>query len=116
MTIPINLPGDVIIQWYMNGDHYQFDDWYVDDVCITPPCSIANTWTGILSNSWTEPGNWTCGVVPGTTTNVIIPPLPTGGHAPVIAVPLTVEILSLEILGDVDVVVQTGATLHVLNP
>jgi hypothetical protein len=116
ITVPINLSGNVIIQWYMNGNHYQLDAWYIDDVCITPPCNIANTWTGNISNSWTEPGNWACGVVPGLTTNVIIPPPPFVSNSPVIAAPLTVEILTLDLEGDAKVTVLTGATLHVINP
>ena len=116
ITFTINLSGNVIIQWYMNGNHFQLDGWYIDDVCITPPCNIANTWTGNLSNSWTEPGNWACGEVPGPTTNVIIPPPPTVSNSPVIVAPLTVDILTLDLEGDAKVTIQTGATLNVLNP
>jgi hypothetical protein len=116
VTVPIALSGDVTIRWYISGNHFQFNYWYIDDVCIIPNCDLANTWTGTLSNSWNQPGNWTCNQVPGPTTKVIIPPKPTGGFFPVIASPSQIEILSLDLMGEAEVIVQTGARLKVLNP
>ncbi len=37
LDIPITLSGNVIVQWYMNGNHFQLDNWYVDDVCMVVP-------------------------------------------------------------------------------
>ena len=34
---------------------------------------IAGTWTGALNNDWNNSGNWACGGVPTSTSNVIIP-------------------------------------------
>jgi hypothetical protein len=31
-----------------------------------------NMWTGAVSTAWENPGNWSCGVVPDSTTNVVI--------------------------------------------
>ena len=31
------------------------------------------TWTGTNGTSWTDAGNWGCGIVPGPTNDVIIP-------------------------------------------
>ncbi|RYY33340.1 MAG: hypothetical protein EOP46_16725, partial [Sphingobacteriaceae bacterium] len=31
-----------------------------------------NYWTGSMSNLWENPGNWSCGVVPGPVSNVVI--------------------------------------------
>ena len=33
---------------------------------------FANIWTGILSTAWENPGNWSCGVLPDSNTDVII--------------------------------------------
>jgi hypothetical protein len=116
VTVPINLSGDVIIQWYIYGNHYQYNYWVIDDVCILPNCDLASTWTGAIDDSWTNAGNWSCGVVPGATTRVIIPPHPASGRNPFIAAPLEVEVLSLELMGEAVVTVQTGAKLTVLQP
>ncbi len=35
------------------------------------------TWTGIISNDWNTPGNWSCGTLPGSGTPVIIPDVTT---------------------------------------
>jgi hypothetical protein len=44
--------------------------------------TTANTWTGNASITWTESGNWSCGVVPPSGYDVIIPGSPTGGRQP----------------------------------
>lgn len=36
-----------------------------------PPCT-SNTWTGSVNTSWETPGNWSCGVIPDATMDVII--------------------------------------------
>ena len=35
--------------------------------------SFVSTWLGITGESWHNPANWSCGVVPDVTTDVIIP-------------------------------------------
>jgi hypothetical protein len=37
----------------------------------SPPCTT-NTWTGTVNNTWETAGNWSCGVVPDATMDVII--------------------------------------------
>jgi hypothetical protein len=32
----------------------------------------ANTWTGTVNTAWENPGNWSCGIIPGANTDVII--------------------------------------------
>ncbi|MEO6456614.1 MAG: hypothetical protein ABIN97_21240, partial [Ginsengibacter sp.] len=34
--------------------------------------SFLATWTGAVSNAWENPGNWGCGIVPDSNTDVII--------------------------------------------
>ena len=61
----------------------------VTGVC-TPPAtsavatlSITNTteWTGTVDNKWSNPANWSCGIIPIATTNVYIP---AASNAPVV--------------------------------
>ena len=35
--------------------------------------SLTNTWTGSVSSAWENAGNWSCGVVPDSFTDVYIP-------------------------------------------
>ncbi|MEO6452650.1 MAG: DUF2341 domain-containing protein [Ginsengibacter sp.] len=42
-----------------------------DDVIIT--IISPNTWTGAISTTWGTSGNWVCGVIPTTATNITIP-------------------------------------------
>jgi hypothetical protein len=34
---------------------------------------FSNYWTGAISNAWENPGNWSCGVVPDSYTDVYLP-------------------------------------------
>ena len=45
------------------------------EVSATSPITIISdiTWTGAVSTDWNEPGNWTCGFIPVSTTLVQIP-------------------------------------------
>jgi hypothetical protein len=38
-----------------------------------PPCTT-NSWTGIASDAWEDPSNWSCGVLPDSTMDVVIGP------------------------------------------
>ncbi len=40
---------------------------------LTNLIDSTNTWTGAASISWSNPLNWSCGSVPGSSSNVIIP-------------------------------------------
>jgi len=40
---------------------------------IVPGCTPpSKTWTGIVSNAWENPANWSCGTLPDANTDVII--------------------------------------------
>jgi PKD repeat protein len=45
--------------------------WAVDDINITG--TIPGLWTGAVSANWNLPGNWSDGVVPGSSTDITIP-------------------------------------------
>ena len=61
------------------------------NLSITP--AGVNTWLGAVSSSWTNPANWSCGLVPDATSTVVIP----GGLGtyPVLSGPVTVLHLTL---------------------
>jgi hypothetical protein len=42
ITVPIthNLTGNTYIAWVIDGDHYQYDNWFVDDVSLAPVSSF----------------------------------------------------------------------------
>lgn len=63
LTIPITVSGNVIIQWYMNGNHFQLDNWYVDDVCLVVPLAHDVSVSSIDMGDYYEPGT----VVPKAT-------------------------------------------------
>ncbi|MEO7309355.1 MAG: hypothetical protein ABIX01_03080 [Chitinophagaceae bacterium] len=65
-------------------------------------CGNLYKWNGIISNTWAEPKNWDCGVIPGINCNVLIP----SGLARYPTLVNTVEIKSLTI--------QNGASVTVL--
>jgi hypothetical protein len=49
-----------------------------------PYCIGPDQWTGNISTDWTDPRNWTCGLVPDHGVTVVIPSSPAGGRFPVI--------------------------------
>jgi hypothetical protein len=40
------------------------------------------TWTGLVDDDWHKPGNWSCGVIPGPSTVVLVPGNPLGAAMP----------------------------------
>jgi hypothetical protein len=40
------------------------------------------TWTGLVDDDWHKPGNWSCGVIPGPNTVVLVPGNPVGAAMP----------------------------------
>ncbi|MBL7746319.1 MAG: lamin tail domain-containing protein, partial [Chitinophagaceae bacterium] len=76
---------------------------------VTVTVLPANTleWTGAVNTDWNNAGNWTCGTIPTTTSNVIVK---TGvPNYPVVN--LNVEIRSLTITTGATVTVATGFDL-----
>ena len=62
----------------MNGYQYRV---IVSGTCPPPATSAAATltvsttasWTGVISTAWSNPGNWSCNVLPNASTDVFVP-------------------------------------------
>lgn len=59
-----------------------------------------NTWTGLRDNKWSQPNNWSCGIIPAEYSHVYIPV--SNNHMPVIDIPTAIA-------KDIDI--EEGATL-----
>ena len=70
-----------------------------------------NTWVGNSDLEWENPLNWSCGTVPGETSDVVIPP----GVPFMPRTNANVKIRSLTIRTGATVTVKTGFTLEVTN-
>lgn len=71
-----------------------------------------NTWVGNVSTNWEEPGNWSCGVVPGVNSDVMVNPgTPFGA-----VVSSNVSIHSITIKAGASVTVKSGFKLEVKEP
>lgn len=46
---------------------------YLADNMRVTPFGYSKYWTGIVSDDWNDPGNWSPAGVPSTTDNIIIP-------------------------------------------
>ncbi len=60
-------------------------------VTVLPPATLE--WLGTVSTDWANAGNWKCGIVPNTTSNVVI----NGGAPNYPLVTLNVEVKSLTV-------------------
>jgi hypothetical protein len=85
----------------------------LDDVAVT---TYENTWTGASDNIWSNPANWSAGIVPGTLDNVIIPSIPPGGVFPIIEAGVNATCNNVDLQTGATIIVQTGGTLNVINP
>ena len=81
-----------------------------------PYCVDNNQWTGNENNTWQNPDNWTCGIVPGASDNVFISSNPSGGVFPVIGTGVTGTCFDIEVAHGADLIIQNGGTLNVINP
>ena len=77
------------------------------DLCS--PLSSVCIWTGKIDTDWTKPGNWACGVVPVSTSDVEI----NGGltNYPILATDVTIK--SLLVKPGATYTVVTGKTLTI---
>ena len=72
-------------------------------------CAITFYWNGSVSNSWENPANWNCNVLPGINSNVVI----SSGllHYPIINI--STEIKRLECKPGTSVIINPGVLLKV---
>ena len=80
----------------------------VDSVSNVEELKFTNRWTGTISNAWEEPGNWSCGSLPGENTDVII----TSGE---IIINTDENIRSLSVSPGVNITIAEGAALTILK-
>ena len=69
---------------------------------------ITNNWTGNINNAWENPGNWSCGSIPDSNTDVVI-------NSGTVVVNSTALIRSLAIKPTVILTITTGNNLTVLH-
>ena len=67
-TILSNLGTTTIIAWVIEGNHYWFTSWLIDNIEVRR----ISRWTGITSTDWAIAGNWTLGV-PLAAQDALIP-------------------------------------------
>ncbi|MFW5830809.1 MAG: hypothetical protein ACOCVA_01070, partial [Prolixibacteraceae bacterium] len=72
----------------------------------------AQTWTGDVSNSWHEAGNWDSGTVPVANSTVTIPSV-SPKPFPVITQSTTIKTINLSDWSDGELTVTNNATLTV---
>ncbi len=68
-----------------------------------------NTWAGTFGNNWEIPQNWSCGKLPDTNTDVVIP----AGANVVISTNITIRSLSLGV--GANITLASGGNLTVLH-
>lgn len=85
---------------------------FLDDVLV----KLANSWTGNVSTAWNNNGNWSSGAIPDLNDVVVIPSVPIGGNFPVIANGITGECSSFSLSPGASLIIETGGTLHTVNP
>ena len=80
----------------------------VDSISNIEELKFINRWTGEVSSAWEDPGNWSCGSLPGENTDVII----NNGE---IILSTTTSIRSLSVLPGVNITVAEGGGLTILK-
>jgi len=61
--------ANVKFKWNYTGSFSYY--WAVDDISIT--ATMPGLWTGTTSTSWNTASNWSNGIVPGSSVDIIIP-------------------------------------------
>jgi hypothetical protein len=70
---------------------------------------FVNTWTGAIDAQWENPGNWSCGTVPDTYTDVVINP------GAVVVLNSNTTIRTMTIRPGANFTINTGYTLIITN-
>lgn len=73
----IDLPNTGVptyVAWVVDGNHYQIDYWYVDNVTVQDGVPAApGFWLGNTSTDWNTGSNWGDGNVPTNLVDALIP-------------------------------------------
>lgn len=77
-------------------------------VTYTSACPGLNSWTGSVSTAWEDPGNWSCGTVPNSTTDATI-------NSGTVTINSNVSVHSVNILPGVNFTVNSGFTFTILH-
>ncbi|MES2848750.1 MAG: hypothetical protein V4685_06815 [Bacteroidota bacterium] len=80
----------------------------VDSVSNIEELKFINRWTGAISTAWEDPGNWSCGSLPGENTDVVI----LSGE---IIINTDENIRSLSLSPGVNITLAEGAALNILK-
>ncbi|MBM3435605.1 MAG: hypothetical protein FJY07_05225 [Bacteroidetes bacterium] len=74
-VIPLtNYGASTLIAWFIDGNHYQIDYWYVDDVVVQDGAPVVpGLWTGAVDTDWSNKDNWDDATTPDGTVAVTIP-------------------------------------------
>jgi hypothetical protein len=84
----------------------------LDDVSV----KSGFNWTGNISTSWENPGNWNISGIPDQNDIVLIPSTPSGGRFPVVNNSITAECYNIKVETGASIGVKTGGLLNVKNP
>jgi len=79
----------------------------VEDYTINITSCTTNLWTGAVSVDWNTAANWSCGIIPTISTNVLIPFPLASGNFPIISTGTQGNANNIEF--------QNGTTLKVIN-
>jgi uncharacterized repeat protein (TIGR03803 family) len=83
--------------------------------------AATDTWTGTASSAWSNPGNWSAGTVPGSTTNVAINNGTVIASVPIDVASLTLNDATLQLASNSGpstvsaLTITSGGTLDVTN-
>ncbi len=86
--------------------------WLLDGIARIPVCLRDLNWIGLVSTDWDNPGNWTAGILPGTTHHVIVPA--STPFQPTVNIDATIGKITLT--GSASVNVATGVVFEVIVP
>jgi len=71
--------------------------------------AFENTWKPMQTGNWEDPANWSCGLLPGPTTDVII-------FSGAVKINSDITIQSLQIMPGVQLELAPGVQIHLKNP
>ncbi|MBL0356687.1 MAG: hypothetical protein IPP72_07200 [Chitinophagaceae bacterium] len=99
-----------LLSSYLYGYKYRCIASYegVDSISNVEELIFKNRWTGNVDSTWENPANWSCGMLPGTGTDVII----SEGN---VVINSSVAIRSLTVLTGVNITIAESGGLEILK-